>query len=50
MEWIINHGSEIWSVFASVVATASLVAKLTPSKWDDNIIAKIVGFLALNKK
>lgn len=43
----------IWTVFSSVVATASIIAKITPTPKDDAIVAKIKSFVdlvALNPK
>jgi len=50
MDWIKNNWADIWMIFSSVVAIASIVAKLTPNKWDDNFVARVVQFLALTKK
>ena len=50
MDWIVAHSVDIWTAFASVVTTASLIAKLTPTEWDDKMIAKVISLLALNKK
>lgn len=50
MEWILAHATDLWLIFSSVVTTASLIAVLTPTKWDDTIVAKLTAFLALNKK
>jgi len=33
-----------------ILGGASVIAKLTPTKWDDNIIAKLVNLLGLAKK
>ena len=50
MEWIQNNWADIWLIVSTVVTLASIIAKITPNKWDDNIISKIVGILALSKK
>ncbi len=50
MEWIQNHWIDIWAIFSGIVTIASIVAKLTPNKWDDNFISKIISLMALNKK
>lgn len=42
--------SNILIIITSVVTIASVLVKLTPSTLDDNIVAKILQFLALNKK
>lgn len=47
--WIILHKEDIWIVFASIVTTASVIAKLTPSSLDDKIIGKILKLISLNK-
>ena len=48
--WIVDNWQTILNAVAYIVAGASLLVKLTPSTWDDNIIAKILQFLALTKK
>jgi len=40
---------DIMLIVTSVVTIASIIVKLTPSKYDDAVIAKIITFLALNK-
>lgn len=49
MDYIITHAADLWTILASIITTASLIVKLTPTDVDN----KIVGFLeklALNRK
>lgn len=41
---------DILLIVTSIVTIASVIVKLTPTKLDDNIVSKILEFLALNKK
>ncbi|HDL19934.1 MAG TPA: hypothetical protein ENH30_01515 [Nitrospirae bacterium] len=43
--WVIENGAQIVSGALMIVGGASLIAKLTPTKADDRIINKILGFL-----
>lgn len=49
LEWLGMHSADLWSLFSSIVAVASIVTKLTPSAKDDAWLAKAVQFVALNK-
>jgi hypothetical protein len=44
------HWDDLLLIFTSIVTVASVIAKLTPNKWDDTFVARIVDFLALSKK
>ena len=51
MEWIMTHTGEIISVITGLVAVASAIAKLTPTKIDNKVVGfllKVIDFLALN--
>lgn len=48
--WSVAHWDQILLAITSVVTTASVIARLTPSDKDDAFIARIANFLALNKK
>jgi hypothetical protein len=50
IEYITAHLDDFWMIFATTVTLASLVVKLTPSSVDDAFVAKILQFIALNKK
>lgn len=41
---------DIITILTSIVTIASVVVKLTPSKYDDTVLAKLMALLALNKK
>ena len=52
MEFITNHWQEIMIAVPSVIAAASAIARITPTRHDDevvNFILKVVNVLALNK-
>jgi len=49
MEWLIANWSEVIQTILAVLGAASLIAKLTPSKMDDNIICKIINYVGLAK-
>jgi hypothetical protein len=48
-----ENAGDLWQVYASIVAAASIVIKLTPTKKDDAVLNKILSFIgkfiALNK-
>lgn len=52
MAWVMANWGSIVLALTSIVTAASIIAKLTPSTTDDEIVAKlikIIDFLALNK-
>ncbi len=52
MDWIMEHWREILTTITYIVTAASFIAKLTPSKADDeilNAIRRFIDFLALNR-
>ena len=51
MDWIADNWPAIVNLIAMVIAFASAVSALTPSKRDDDLVGKLsrlVDFLALN--
>jgi len=51
--WILDNVEGIFSILTSIIATASVIAALTPSTKDDSFLAKaraVVNFLAINVK
>lgn len=52
-QWFLGHWGDIIQVVISVIGTASIIVKLTPSLKDDSALLVIVKFLgkyiALNK-
>lgn len=42
MQYILLHYTDIMAIIGSVVTTASLVVKLTPSTKDDELLGKII--------
>ena len=45
----INWGEVIQAVLM-ILGGASIIAKLTPTKWDDKIIGKLINLIGLAKK
>jgi len=53
MEWLTNHWVEVMQAVLAVLGAASIVAKLTPTEADDQVVQKIldvVHALGLTKK
>lgn len=50
IEWTTQHGTDLWTIFATMVTLASLIVKLTPSRLDDNIIMRLVNLVSLARK
>lgn len=46
VNWLIAHGKDLAVVVTSVIGTASLIVKLTPTQKDDNFLAKVVAFIS----
>lgn len=52
MDWIIQNWWDILTTITYIVTAASFIAKLTPSKVDDELldaIRRFIDFLALNR-
>ena len=45
VQYVIEHGVEILAIVATVVILAGQVAKLTPNKKDDDLVAKVADLL-----
>lgn len=50
MDYITTHWTDIIAIVTGVVTVASIIVKLTPNKYDDAVVLKIMQFLSLNKK
>ena len=53
MEWLLENWDNILLGITSIVTGASIIAKLTPTQTDDEIIGKILRFIdkiALNNE
>lgn len=44
--WLQAHWTQILEILTSVIGTASLIVKITPTQKDDNILAQILVFLS----
>ena len=45
MEWLIANWQEVLFIITSVVTVASVAAKLTPTKVDDNLVGNLIKLL-----
>lgn len=45
INYVVTHPVEIFTVVTSVIGTASVIARLTPTQRDDRIIEKIRKFV-----
>lgn len=53
VSYITNNWQDMMLIVTTIVTVASLIAKMTPTKADDVIVDKVIGFLnilAINKK
>lgn len=53
MDWLNANWTDVIFIVTAVISIASVIAKLTPTKVDDNIVGKIIVLmdkLALNNK
>jgi hypothetical protein len=53
MEWITANWESILAVTTGTITVASIIAKLTPTKVDDGLVAKalkLIDILAINNK
>lgn len=50
MDYILSNGYDLWLIAAQVVTLASLIVKLTPSKFDDKIVSKLLRLVSLARK
>lgn len=51
INFIQEHGAEMWMIWGAVITIASIIVKITPTKKDDKVfevIYKILNTLALN--
>lgn len=52
ISWTIEHSGDILAIITGIIATASVIVKLTPNETDNAWLAKVVKvseWLALNK-
>lgn len=42
MNWLVEHWETIFAIWGMLVAFCTAIVKLTPTKKDDNVLAKIV--------
>ena len=47
MEFLQENWADILFAITSVIATASAIVKLTPTQTDDDLLAKVIGFLSV---
>jgi hypothetical protein len=45
MEWITGNYESIIDIVAKIIAVCAAIAAITPSKWDNDLISKVSGFV-----
>jgi len=54
MNWIVENYTALFAILGQIVAVASAIVVLTPSTKDDEIVGKVITFIArfsvFNKK
>ena len=50
ISWVTTNWSDLLQTVLAILGAASLVAKLTPTTFDDKWIGKIINFIGLTKK
>ena len=45
MEWITTHGPDILAIVGALVVVAGIIARLTPTDKDDQIVGVVKKFL-----
>jgi hypothetical protein len=46
MNWILAHYQDVINIAVSVIVSARLIVKLTPTPADDSVLEKVVNFLS----
>lgn len=46
LNFIVEHYDEILAIIGGIVSIATIIVKISPSKRDDEILAKIINILA----
>lgn len=46
VEWLKSNGTDLALVVTSIIGTASIIVKLTPTTKDDEILAKVKAFIS----
>ena len=44
-QWIVDHATDLLSLYSGIIIAARIIVKLTPTPTDDSILEKIVNFL-----
>ena len=44
--WFTSHAGQLAAIVTSVIGTATLIVKMTPTQSDDNVLARIVAFIS----
>lgn len=45
IDWIISNQESIIDIIAKIVAVCAAVSAITPSKWDNDLLSKVSGFV-----
>jgi len=49
MQYVVENWTLISQRLLAILGAASIVARITPSTWDDNFIAKTINIIGLTK-
>jgi hypothetical protein len=47
LDWVAANAEHLLAIFGSLVAAASVIVKLTPSKADDLLLVKLLSLFSL---
>jgi len=45
MDWILSHWDRLLEAVAFIISGASIIAKMTPTEVDDNLLGKFIIFM-----
>ena len=46
LTWIQNHSGDLLALYTGIVTVASIIVKLTPTLKDDDVLLKIIKWIA----
>lgn len=46
LNWLQVHWADIVAVYGGLVVVASIITKLTPTRYDDDFLLKVIKFVA----
>lgn len=45
VDWIMTNQETLLDIIAKVIAVCAAIAAVTPSKWDNDLLTKVSGFV-----